>query len=287
MSRAAVWQNLYPALTDKTNIIAYVSSMADSGSQPPNDTCQPSDASVAFNTDHSVDTWGAVRYVSYIANKYGFLKGGENPGYGAGAGSDYGITMMNNAAREMATCGLIGMFWAHDDRLYATTNTPSAHVITLTDYASVIHQYNFNTVMVRTAVAYTDNRENPWSADRGFTTSNSASSSAIIAGTSDPTLYQSYRYGRSFSYNFILLNGNYQVTLKFAETYWTQPGQRIFNVTIDGKTVLTNFDVLSQVPPNTALDKTFLITVTNNTIKIDFSASIDTAMISAIQILAT
>src|SRR6266496_2509872 len=142
MSRAAVWQNLYPALTNKTNIIAYVSSMADSGSQPPNDTCQRSDARVDFNNDPVVDTWGGVRYVSYIANKYGFQKGGENPGYGAGAGSDYGIPMLNNAAREMATCGLIGMFWAHDDRLYTTTATPPANIITLTDYSSVIHQYN-------------------------------------------------------------------------------------------------------------------------------------------------
>jgi len=142
MSRAAVWQNLYPALTNKTNIIAYVSSMADSGSQPPNDTCQRSDARVDFNNDPVVDTWGGVRYVSYIANKYGFQKGGENPGYGAGAGSDYGIIMMKNAAREMATCGLIGMFWAHDDRLYTTNATPPANIITLTDYSSVIHQYN-------------------------------------------------------------------------------------------------------------------------------------------------
>ena len=66
----------------KTIIVAYVSSMADTGSQPPNDTCQQSDAIVEFNNDPVVDTWGGVRYVSYIANKYGFLKGGENPGYG-------------------------------------------------------------------------------------------------------------------------------------------------------------------------------------------------------------
>jgi hypothetical protein len=284
MSRAGVWQNLYPALTDKTNIIAYISSMADSGSQPPNDTCQPGDASIAFNTDPSVDTWGAVRYVSYIANKYGFLKGGENPGYGAGAGSDYGITMMNNAAREMASCGLIGMFWAHDERLYTTTDTPSANIITLTDYSSIIHQYNFNSVRVRTAVAYTDSRGNPWSADRGFTTSNTAYSSASIAGTSDPPLYQSYRYGNSFSYNFFLSNGNYSVTLKFAETEWTQPGQRIFNVAIKGNIVLNTLDVLAQVSPDTALDKTFPITVTNHNVEIDFSADVDNAMVSAIEI---
>ncbi len=174
MSRAAVWQNLYPALTNKTNIIAYVSSMGDDSGVPPNNLCQPSDMNVNFNTDPIVNTWGAVRYVSYIANKYGFLKGGENPGWGTGDDPDYGITMMDNAAKQMESCGLIGMFWAHDDRLYTTTKTPLANIITLTDYSRVINQYNFNTVRVGTGVAYSDSQGNPWSADRGFTASSTA-----------------------------------------------------------------------------------------------------------------
>ncbi len=143
MSRAAVWQNLYPSLTHKTNIIAYISSLADSSSQSGHDICQARDARVAFNTDESVDNWGAVRYISYIADKYGFLKGGENPGYDPNNSSDYGVAMMNKAAREMATCGLIGMFWAHDERLYTTTNTPHSNIVTLADYEQVIKHYNY------------------------------------------------------------------------------------------------------------------------------------------------
>ncbi len=287
MSRAAVWQNLYPALTNKTNIIAYISSMGDGSGVSPNDSCQSSDMNVNFNTDPIVDTWGAVRYVSYIANKYGLLKEGENPGWGAGGDPDYGITMMDNAAKQMESCGLIGMFWAHDDRLYTTTKTPQVNIISLTDFASIINQYNWHIVRVGTGAAYTDNQGNPWSADQGFTTSKTAFSSATIAGTSDPTLYQSYRYGNHFSYNFILPNGDYNVTLKFAETQKTQLGQRVFNVAVNGSTVLTNFDVLSEVSPNTALNKTFPIKVTNNNIRIDFSADIDKAMISAILIVPT
>ncbi|GAC1363628.1 MAG: hypothetical protein NVS2B12_06230 [Ktedonobacteraceae bacterium] len=143
MSRAAVWQNLYPLITNKSNIIAYVTSMADSGSQSPNDMCQPEDRNVDFNKSPNINTWGAARYVSFIANKYGLLKGGENPGYGAGAGSDYGIPMLERAAKEMASCQFIGMFWAHDDRLY-THSKLQANTITLADYANVIHQYNYN-----------------------------------------------------------------------------------------------------------------------------------------------
>ena len=146
MSRAAVWQNFYPALTNKKNIIAYVSSIADANPYSTNDICQANDGRVAFNTDNAIYTWGGVRYVSYIANKYGFLKSGENPGYDAGAGSNYGLPMLNEAVKEMASCGLLGMFWAHDDRLYTTKNTPSANIITLADYAEVIHRYNVSTI---------------------------------------------------------------------------------------------------------------------------------------------
>ncbi len=143
MSRAAVWQNFYPAIINKTKIIAYISSIADGSGVPVNNLCQPDDVSVNFDTDPIVDTWSAVRFVSYIADKYGFIKGGENPGYGGeGTNTDYGITMLNNAGKQMASCGLIGMFWAHDEQLYATTNVPQANMITLADYAKVIAQYN-------------------------------------------------------------------------------------------------------------------------------------------------
>jgi len=34
-------------------------------------------------------------------------------------------------------------------------------------------------------------------------------------------------------------------TTKFAEIYWTKTGQRIFNVSINGAQVLTNFDIVA------------------------------------------
>jgi hypothetical protein len=149
MSRAAVWQGLYPALTNKIKIIAYISSLGDGSGLPSSNLCQPSDMSVNSNADRTVDTWGGARYISYIASKYGLVKAGENPGWGAGRETDYGMPMMERAAKEMASCGLIGMFWAHDDRLYTTTGTPKANVITLADYARMIARYNNRRPTVR------------------------------------------------------------------------------------------------------------------------------------------
>jgi len=41
-------------------------------------------------------------------------------------------------------------------------------------------------------------------------------------------------------------NGSYNVNLDFAESYVTGPGQRIFNVSINGTEVLNNFDIYAR-----------------------------------------
>jgi hypothetical protein len=77
------------------------------------------------------------------------------------------------------------------------------------------------------------------------------------------------------------------VTLKFAELYWTLPGQRVFNVSIANQPVLTNFDILANVPRNTALDRTFPTSVTNGTLTIAFTTLVDNAKIAAIEIVSS
>ena len=67
--------------------------------------------------------------------------------------------------------------------------------------------------------SYADSSGNAWSADCCNTGGNAFSTTAAIAGTSDPALYQSERWNAgSFGYAFSnLAAGSYQVTLKFAE----------------------------------------------------------------------
>jgi len=124
-----------------------------------------------------------------------------------------------------------------------------------------------------------------WSADQAFIGGLTASTTKAIANTTDPTLYQTERYN-DFSYQFAVPNGSYNVVLKFAEIYWTTTGQRIFNVSINGTPVLTNFDIVAAAgAPLTAIDKTFPVTVTNNQVTIQFtSGPADLPKISAIQI---
>jgi hypothetical protein len=157
---------------------------------------------------------------------------------------------------------------------------------TQTSSATVSLVPPFSPILVDSGGAtYTDTLGQVWSADEDFIGGSTASTTKTIANTTDPTLYQTERYG-DFSYHFAVANGSYNVVLKFAEIYWTTTGQRIFNVSINGTPVLTNFDIIAAAGgPLTAIDKTFPVTVTTDQVTVQFtSGAADLPKVSAIQI---
>lgn len=111
----------------------------------------------------------------------------------------------------------------------------------------------------------------------------------LTTSTTDPTLYQSERYGTSFNYPFTVPNGTYTVTLKFAELYWSSAGQRVFNVAINNQPALTNFDILAQpnMVKNAAIDKAFSVTVSSGALNLAFTRIADNAKVDAIEIVPT
>ena len=133
--------------------------------------------------------------------------------------------------------------------------------------------------------SYTDNQGNVWSADYGYTWGPSYAVSTPIANTSTPALYQTERFNSgTLEYTFKVPNGNYAVTLKFAEIYFTSPGQRVFNIVINGSTVESAFDAVARAGPNTAVDRTFNVSVSGGQIVIQLVGVIQNPKISAIQI---
>jgi beta-glucanase (GH16 family) len=138
--------------------------------------------------------------------------------------------------------------------------------------------------------AYVDGAGNQWSADTNFTGGKAAVPVTVnVNGTADGVLYQTERYGNPFTYTFHVPEGRYQVTLKFAETYTgvTKTGQRVFDVSINGKQVLANLDIFAMAGSNTAVDKVFNnVQPIGGTITIQFGpASVDNAKSTAIQII--
>ena len=136
--------------------------------------------------------------------------------------------------------------------------------------------------------SFTDSGGAVWAADNSFSGGATWSTAAGIANTPSPALYQTCRYG-AFGYAFSLPNGNYNVTLKFAEIALWGPGQRAFNVSINGAQVLSNFDIFSQAGgANRAIDKTFPVTVSGGQISIQFTNGFaNLPMVNALAITPT
>ena len=119
----------------------------------------------------------------------------------------------------------------------------------------------------------------------GYRAGTAFSSAGPISGTTDPVLYETERADTGVTYVFTLPNLVYNVTLKYAETYHTAAGQRVFNVVLNGTTVISNLDIYAASGgKNVAYDRTFAVTVTGGTLELDETASADKATIMAIGI---
>ncbi len=132
---------------------------------------------------------------------------------------------------------------------------------------------------------YTDLSGNVWAKDANYSTSNTYATNKPISGSSDPLLYQTERWGKQFSYNIPISSGTYKVNLDFAEIFWSSPGQRVFDVNIEGASVIKNLDIVAQAGVNTALRKSVDVQVTDGILNIDFLASVDNAKVSDIEVI--
>jgi hypothetical protein len=115
-----------------------------------------------------------------------------------------------------------------------------------------------------------------------------------IANTTDDDLYRTGRCSPSFNYSIPVRNGNFQVILHFAETWFGAPGRgpggvgkRRFHVNIEDQRKLTNYDIFARAGgAMRAVKETFPVTVTDNVMNIGFlSGAADMPRIAAIEII--
>ena len=108
--------------------------------------------------------------------------------------------------------------------------------------------------------------------------------SGPIGQTLDPALYQTERWGLR-AYKFDVPNGTYRVTLRFSEGYFTSAGRRVFNVQIEGQTVLLNFDIFRAAGGRSkAYDRSFTIEVRDGQLMITFIPLTSEPAINAIAV---
>ncbi len=129
-----------------------------------------------------------------------------------------------------------------------------------------------------------------WREDLGWKTSEDGrkiSTSATIAraGSIPQEVYRTGRQGRWIRYDLAVPDGLYHVRMHFAEPTCTAPGQRIFNVAIEGRERLSNFDVFREAGGrHVAKRKAFAHVRITGGLQIRLSAVSGSALINGIEI---
>ncbi len=112
--------------------------------------------------------------------------------------------------------------------------------------------------------SYRDRNGNVWTADRYSVGGQIIVRPVPVAGTSEPDLYRSERFG-NFSYAIPVGPGRYTINLHFAEAWFGPdkptgggPGSRRFDVYCNGVALLRNFDIYKTAGgPNRAVVRSF------------------------------
>ncbi|WP_218126989.1 malectin domain-containing carbohydrate-binding protein [Catalinimonas alkaloidigena] len=107
---------------------------------------------------------------------------------------------------------------------------------------------------------------------------------STISKTDDQRIFQYEHFGTRFTYGVNAKNGDYLVTLHFAETHVKKVGERIFDVKIEENLVIDNLDIFKKVGYNTAYSVTIPITVKDGHIKFEFIGRELAAIVSGIAI---
>ena len=126
-----------------------------------------------------------------------------------------------------------------------------------------------------------------WSSDVGYSGGDTALKFDPIGGTQEQDLYRAERYGKDFSYSLPVPPGKYRVHLRFAETYVKKEGERLFDVFLNGKKVLSHFDILKEAGAfEKAVDQSFLDIQPDaeGMIHLQFVSSVQNAKVCSIEI---
>jgi hypothetical protein len=144
---------------------------------------------------------------------------------------------------------------------------------------------------------FTDPAGNVWKADQNFAEGGwgrvggditERPEDLKIDKTDMPALYRTEAFGMD-AYRVTCPNGTYTVVLHFAETYRENAGERIFGISVEGKKVVENLDVVKDAGgPLVALVKKFPdVQVTDGEATIGFIVVEENPEINGIEIIQT
>jgi hypothetical protein len=122
-----------------------------------------------------------------------------------------------------------------------------------------------------------------YSYDRYYVGGSEGSATDPIAQTEDDTLYQSERWG-TFSYHFPVKAGTYDIDLHMVEAWYgpAQAGSRVFNVEVEGETLVQGFNPLTAGHDVAQVISLTDVEVTDGELTLNFAATMNEANVAAI-----
>lgn len=208
-----------------SNVIARLSASGTPTipSVPPNLAATPGNAQVALS-------WGGVAGAASYHVKRGAASGGPYTIVGTATAPSYTDTGLTNGTAYYYVVTAIN----------SVGESASSTQVAATPKVQGVPVYQINS---GGGIASPFAADNYSSGGTAATIANTVNTFGVV-NPAPQAVYQSERYG-SFTYAIpnLKVGASYTVRLHFAELYYTGAGQRLFNVSINGLQVLTNFDI--------------------------------------------
>ena len=224
-------------------------------------------------------------------------------------------TVLNHTVTDNSSPGLVATAIGNSDLTldYAATGTGAADItVEATDTDGDSTETTFTATVVTPQAddgvirinagggSVYDDAGNLFLADTYFAggQSQSVSSGRAIANTKYDALYQTQRQGGAFSYSIPVANGNYILSAHIVDWEATSPGQRVFDITVEGQSFYNDLDIYDEIKnafldgqdtakilqgPNK--DTTIVTSVSDGSLDIDFSADLNSASIAALEVI--
>jgi DUF971 family protein len=128
-----------------------------------------------------------------------------------------------------------------------------------------------------------------WGADHSWSTvsggANSTTARIANAGSVPQAVVQHRRYGSRVTYNLDIPDGRYHVRLHFADLFSSGTGKRIFDVRMEGATVLPNYDIIAAAGgAKRAVAELFENVEVTGGLQLEALAKVNTAQFNAIEV---
>ncbi len=261
------------SLSHSTNVTLAVNPVNPTPPQPPSNLAAIAASSSQINLSWTASPTSGVTYSVFRSTTSGFTPSSSNQIASGLTGTSFSSTGL--------TCA-ITYFYLVEAVNGGGASTPSNQASATTQAC----------VVASTQINSGGPAVSPFIADEDFSGGSTIDHANTIdlSGVTNPApmaVYQTARIG-NFSYTIpgFTAGSSHTLRLHFAETYWSSAGARIFNVSINGTQVLTNFDIFATAgAKNKAVVEQFTVNANSSgQYVIQFTTVKDNSLVSGIEI---